>query len=379
MKKIVCLLLPIVFFVFSCSSDSPDEPEEMQEEQMMEEEMMEEEEEEIICDPPSGFSAENVTQDSAALFWNPGQGAQLTIIEYGLEGFTVGSGEIVTHPNGFINIENLLAGNSYDVYFSSDCESDTSSELVGPIQFETLPVCVAPLDFILSNTQSTSISVNWQPYPNTTAWELEYGIVGFELGTGTTIQTSNTFFEIDSLVPSTTYEVYVRTNCGSEGFSEYLDPIVATTDGFGDLFTGQYLVTQSANTPSAVLGANVFGIDDQNGLVVTLFGPNQAPSQTIEGVSVSETERAFDGRYAEAVNIGSVATYVVNFANGQVVLSQNEEVTGVGCGGEILFLGPPIGALGSYVDDNQFIFNFQEDVLDTCINPVDITLTFTKL
>lgn len=378
MKKIIYVLVPILFFVYSCSSDSGNEPEEMQQEMMEEEMVPEEEEEEVVCNPPDSIFLDTITQNSASLFWSIGQGAQSTVIEYGLEGFMLGTGDVITQSNDFVNIENLQVGTTYDVYFSSNCGSNVMSEVVGPIQFETLPACIPPSNFTLLDTQISSILLQWQPAQNTTAWELEYGIVGFELGTGTTIQTSDTFFEIDGLVSNTTYEVYLRTNCGSEGFSDYLDPIVATTDEFGSLFTGQYIVTQDPGTPSNLLfGENVFGIDDQNGLVITLFGPDQAPSQTIEAVTVSDSERAFDASYGEAAGLGGALTYVLNFSNEQVILSQNEE-TSLACS-DLMLLGAPVGAVGSYSDDNQFTFIFREDVLNSCGSPVDITLTFTKL
>lgn len=89
--------------------------------------------------------------------------------------------------------------------------------------------CTTPEDINLVNIESTSFLVAWDG-KNETAWEVEFGLAGFQLGTGTTLPTSNTSQEVLNLTPSTTYELYVRANCGSAGFSGYSGPIVITTN-----------------------------------------------------------------------------------------------------------------------------------------------------
>lgn len=89
--------------------------------------------------------------------------------------------------------------------------------------------CTKPGNINLSNLTSTSFIVAWDD-KGETAWEVEFGLAGFQLGTGTTLQTSNTSQEVLNLTPSTTYELYVRANCGSAGFSDYSGPIVITTN-----------------------------------------------------------------------------------------------------------------------------------------------------
>ena len=37
--------------------------------------------------------------------------------------------------------------------------------------------------------------------------------------------------QIDGLQPGTTYEIYVRADCGEDGYSGYSDQLTVTTDG----------------------------------------------------------------------------------------------------------------------------------------------------
>ena len=120
---------------------------------------------------------------------------------------------------------------TYDVYVRSNCGSDGFSNYIS-ISFTTLkPVvlCNAPTDLDLQNISSTTATIGWSEN-NESAWEIEYGPVGFTIGTGTVIQTSQSTYQITGLQPATTYEIYVRANCGTDGFSEYSDQLVITTD-----------------------------------------------------------------------------------------------------------------------------------------------------
>ena len=81
--------------------------------------------------------------------------------------------------------------------------------------------CSEPSNITIDLLGSTSILFSW---------EIEYDKTGFALGTGTVIQNSQTTFLIDTLVSGTSYKIYLRSNCGSEGFSEYSNTLVVTTN-----------------------------------------------------------------------------------------------------------------------------------------------------
>ena len=82
-----------------------------------------------------------------------------------------------------------------------------------------IPSCKRPGDVTASNVDMTSAVIAWTERGNATAWEIEYGPVGFTPGNGTTEQTSTNPFTLTGLTSGTEYDVYVRANCGGGDIS----------------------------------------------------------------------------------------------------------------------------------------------------------------
>ena len=94
------------------------------------------------CIIPTGLFEDNITSNSAELSWIENGTATEWEIEYGINGFVQGSGNIETtntNENYFLN--GLLSGTSYSYYVRSNCDSDKNSDWVGPLTFTTL--CIA--------------------------------------------------------------------------------------------------------------------------------------------------------------------------------------------------------------------------------------------
>ena len=58
-------------------------------------------------------------------------------MEYGLSGFTLGSGTITSTTTATYSMSGLNDNTSYDVYVQADCGSGNVSQWVGPINFIT--------------------------------------------------------------------------------------------------------------------------------------------------------------------------------------------------------------------------------------------------
>ncbi|MEL6812558.1 MAG: fibronectin type III domain-containing protein [Bacteroidota bacterium] len=183
------------------------------------------------CSKPQDISIDQINSTSVFFSWETG-GESAFEIEYGERGFAIGSGSVIqTSQNEFL-IDGLNPLTQYEIFLRSNCGSDGFSDYISAL-FETLEnveLCNTPTNLALVAVSSNSIELTWDEN-NETAWEVEYGTVGFPTGTGTTFQTSQSNFEITGLNASTTYEIYVRANCGIDGFSEYSDQLVVTTDG----------------------------------------------------------------------------------------------------------------------------------------------------
>lgn len=73
--------------------------------------------------------------------------------------------------------------------------------------------CDPPQNLSISYITATTANVNWGGTADN--WTVEYGPVGFSHGNGTTVTAQNPLYTIANLTPNTTYDVYVRSNCGS--------------------------------------------------------------------------------------------------------------------------------------------------------------------
>ncbi|WP_179352825.1 T9SS type B sorting domain-containing protein [Winogradskyella vidalii] len=93
---------------------------------------------EVLCPEPTDIVLANITETTGDISWNPGGSETLWDLEWGISGFTPGSGTLeaglTTTSFNFIGLD---LGTIYDVYIISNCESLGTSSLVGPITFNT--------------------------------------------------------------------------------------------------------------------------------------------------------------------------------------------------------------------------------------------------
>ncbi len=95
-----------------------------------------------IDEAPSCFSASNlgligVSTTTADVYWT-GAGASDWNVEYGIQGFTQGSGSIVNSANDSTSLINLSPATCYDFYVRDSCGPGDVGPWVGPFTFCTL-------------------------------------------------------------------------------------------------------------------------------------------------------------------------------------------------------------------------------------------------
>lgn len=179
-----------------------------------------------VCAAPTNGIASGITSTEASIGWTENGFATEWEIEWGPQGFQLGTGTFVTgaQSNPWL-LQNLNPVTSYEAYVRSDCGLNESGWL-GPISFSTLPgVCLAPTSLTAGNTSATSADVSWTNSATYLACDLEYGPTGFTLGSGTSLNgiQGNTQ-TITGLTPGTAYEVYVRGACTVVSSSSWTGP-----------------------------------------------------------------------------------------------------------------------------------------------------------
>jgi uncharacterized repeat protein (TIGR03806 family) len=88
--------------------------------------------------------------------------------------------------------------------------------------------CNKPQNVTTSNITFDSASVLWSDN-NSASYTIEYGLTGFLLGSGTTLEVSGNTALISNLSANTAYDVYVKANCSATNMSMYTGPISFAT------------------------------------------------------------------------------------------------------------------------------------------------------
>ncbi|MDB4075973.1 hypothetical protein N9529_06390, partial [Crocinitomicaceae bacterium] len=90
--------------------------------------------------------------------------------------------------------------------------------------------CPQPVSIVVDSTDLTTGSLSWTPTGNETEWEIEYGLVGFIPGTGTSVLTSpNPWYTVTGLTSNSFYEFYVSAACALNDTSFQTGPITFNT------------------------------------------------------------------------------------------------------------------------------------------------------
>lgn len=115
---------------------------------------------EVLCPPPTNLTASNLTTSTADLGWTPGGTESLWNIEWGLKGFALGTGTLISGVavNPY-TLSGLDAATEYDFYVQADCgEARTLSEWAGPKTFAT----AVPNDFCIDAIpiDCSTVSIN---------------------------------------------------------------------------------------------------------------------------------------------------------------------------------------------------------------------------
>lgn len=95
---------------------------------------------------------------------------------------------------------------------------------------DTIMLCEIPSEISTSNITHNSAILNWTNINIVKDVTIEYGVSGFQIGTGTTITTSEASITINDLIPNTAYEYYILANCSVDNLSMISNVNVFNTD-----------------------------------------------------------------------------------------------------------------------------------------------------
>ncbi|RZJ73254.1 fibronectin type III domain-containing protein [Flavobacterium sp.] len=138
-------------------------------------------------------------------------------IEYGPTGFAEGTGQFTTSSSQQITVQNLSPSTTYDFYIKTICSADASGKSVKlPSVTTEQSTCTGQVNLTISQFTSSTASLYCTMQSGSAEdYEVEYGLQGFAIGSGTRITVDGTWgnADISNLQPSTNYDFYARAIC----------------------------------------------------------------------------------------------------------------------------------------------------------------------
>lgn len=108
-------------------------------------------------------------------------------------------------------------------------------------------ICAAPQNASYSFSTQTSSTLNWTVIGGGSNFNVEYGAVGFTPGAGTQLNGVNSGVQINGLTSNSSYHYYVYQNCGANGNSSVVGPIVFKTGTIGEECSTAPLISVANN------------------------------------------------------------------------------------------------------------------------------------
>ncbi|EAS18820.1 conserved hypothetical protein [Flavobacteria bacterium BBFL7] len=90
--------------------------------------------------------------------------------------------------------------------------------------------CLTPTNLATNNITATSVDISWSAGGSETVWEYAVLPIGSGAPTGAGTSTINTMETVSGLASSSSFEVYVRADCGMGNFSSWVGPLNFATD-----------------------------------------------------------------------------------------------------------------------------------------------------
>jgi hypothetical protein len=167
---------------------------------------------ELTCAPPTALTATALTATGATLGWTAGSTETLWNVEYGVTGFTQGTGTIVNGVTNPYAITGLTQNTTYQFYVKSDCGGSGTSTWAGPFSFTTPYSCPKPTLPTVTNITTTSAQLGWTNGGSETAWIVYYKTAADANYTEVPGVTTNPY-TLSGLTQATSYIFKVKANC----------------------------------------------------------------------------------------------------------------------------------------------------------------------
>ncbi len=201
----------------------------------------------IICNVPTGLTAENISYEYVDLTWDANN-ADSWILQYKKSS----EANWIQQPvaTNHYRLDNLDPATEYKVAVKAVCDTNASSDWSAELTVTTedYPIigCQDPTDLTATELTKNSAKINWTENGAATSWTINYKPDGETQET--TVQVSEHPYVLTGLQPQTTYSVYVVALC-DDGVTATSGLINFTT--LADGITDYELATSLYPNPNA--------------------------------------------------------------------------------------------------------------------------------
>ncbi|MDA7787378.1 choice-of-anchor J domain-containing protein, partial [bacterium] len=179
----------------------------------------------------------------------------------------------------------------------------------------TCPTCDPVSAISTTSVDTNSIDITWMSGGLATAWNVEYGLVGFNQGTGTIAAVTDTNYSVTGLAAGTTYDFYVQADCGSGEVGIWVGPLSATTSGTCGTYT---LDLFDSNSDGWGTGAGIDIVKNGTTILSTTLVSGGFASFTIQ-TNIGDT---LDFVYLAPTSFSGENSYKVHDQNGIEIIHQ---------------------------------------------------------
>jgi|GEM_PF-2588054 len=185
------------------------------------------------CPLPTSVDCLPIAWDEILIAWYAGGGETEWRVIYGPSGFDpdVEGETLIVSGAATVALTGLAEFTCYDYYIVPDCGVDIVSCLGTPYSCCTPEMCAAPSLVTPTSITSESFSLNWYFLDEAVCYDIEWGLEGFVLGTGTFVEcllVDN--YDFTDLEAYECYAIYIRANCGVGIYSSWGGPFNVCTE-----------------------------------------------------------------------------------------------------------------------------------------------------
>ena len=267
-----------------------------------------------ICVVPVDLTLRAVTNNNAGVVWE----SYANNLSWGVRCFSPAYNfdTIIYSSNKYLTITGLQSGVRYFVSVMGLCRDSAFSVWSDTIDFVT-DVCDTVSGVTVTNITNTSATVSWTRGHSLQLWDVDYGRRGFPVNYGTTRQTTSPTYNIEGLEPGTTYDVYVRSYCGTNYFSVWSQRVTFTTTGQSGISEVEKDGLVLDIIPNPATSTTVLSVKGISGLTTVTI-------TDISGKTIISDKVKCDGTLEKTVDVSTMAkgAYFVHVSNDKTSIVQ---------------------------------------------------------